>query len=164
LLRALRPDHPAARQAAEGTSMAATDGLLWVVLSTAAAVSPATRRAGTHGLLAWAVSSGAAMGIKRLTTRRRPIGVRRGGPSTKTSSMPSSHTAGAFAYATAATLALPPTGVVLVPTAALVAWSRVATARHFPTDLLVGVALGVATGAAVHVALRPGTAELDADQ
>jgi membrane-associated phospholipid phosphatase len=75
--------------------------------------------------------------------------------------MPSSHSAGALAYATAATLALPPAGVVLVPIAVLVAWSRVATARHFPTDLLVGGALGVTTGAAVHVALRPRPARRD---
>ena len=75
--------------------------------------------------------------------------------------MPSSHTAGAFGYATAATLQRPGLGLVAGPLALAVAWSRAATGRHFPTDVAVGAALGVGAGAVVHAALRRGTDRRD---
>ena len=65
--------------------------------------------------------------------------------------MPSSHTAGAVAYAVAATLRTPAVGVVVVPAAVAVGWSRAATGRHFPTDVAVGAALGAVVGTAVHI-------------
>ena len=79
--------------------------------------------------------------------------------------MPSSHTAGAAAYATAATLTNPALGVLVVPAAATIAWSRVAAARHFPTDVLAGAALGIIIGVGVHsVSDRlTGKAQLAAD-
>jgi hypothetical protein len=67
--------------------------------------------------------------------------------------MPSSHSAGAIAYATAATWQTPALGAVTVPLAALVAWSRAATGRHYPTDIAAGTALGLAAGALVHLTL-----------
>ena len=39
-----------------------------------------------------------------------------------------------------------------MPAAGLVAWSRLATTRHFPTDVAVGAAVGLAAGALVHAA------------
>jgi membrane-associated phospholipid phosphatase len=75
--------------------------------------------------------------------------------------MPSSHTAGAVAYAVAATSRTPVVGLVVVPLAVTVGWSRAATGRHFPTDVAVGAAIGVVAGWAVHRALRsrsPGVA------
>jgi undecaprenyl-diphosphatase len=69
--------------------------------------------------------------------------------------MPSSHTAGAVAYATAASLQSPPLALVLLPAASAVSWSRTASGRHFPTDVVAGAALGLVAGAAVHRVLAP---------
>jgi undecaprenyl-diphosphatase len=63
--------------------------------------------------------------------------------------MPSSHTAGAFAFATAAGIRLPVTAAPFALMAITIAWSRITTKRHFPTDVLVGTLTGCATGAAV---------------
>jgi undecaprenyl-diphosphatase len=68
--------------------------------------------------------------------------------------MPSSQTAGAVAYATAAVWRSPVTGLVTMPLAMTVGWSRAATGRHFPTDIAAGAALGFAAGTLVHFALR----------
>ena len=105
------------------------------------------------------------MAAKSVTDRRRPRAIGPRGHAPKTSSMPSSHTAGAAAYATAATLTTPALGVLVVPAAATIAWSRVAAARHFPTDVIAGAALGIVIGAGVHgVANRlTGNAPLVAD-
>jgi len=67
--------------------------------------------------------------------------------------MPSSHTATAAAYATAASLQHP-LGALLAGPAAIVAWSRMRTRRHFPTDVIVGCLLGAAVGLVVGLALR----------
>ena len=101
-------------------------------------------------MIAWAVASGLAFGAKQVTDRDRPR-LPALGATPKTSSMPSSHTAGAVAYAVAATKRRPAVGAVVVPVAATVGWSRVATGRHFPTDVAVGVALGAMVGTVVHL-------------
>jgi len=67
--------------------------------------------------------------------------------------MPSSHTATAAAYATAASLQHP-LGALLAGPAAIVAWSRMRTRRHFPTDVIVGCLLGVVVGLAVGLVFR----------
>jgi membrane-associated phospholipid phosphatase len=149
-LASLRPDHRLGRRAAAGVSDAARYGRLWIGLSVAGAVTSRTRRAAEHGLVAWAVASGLALGVKQVTDRDRPHlpGL---GAAPASSSMPSSHTAGAVAYAVAATLRQPAVGLVVVPAAAAVGWSRTATGRHFPTDVAVGAALGAVVGAVVHL-------------
>jgi membrane-associated phospholipid phosphatase len=151
----VRPSHRSSRRAAEIASTVSKGGGLWVGLTVVCQASPATRRAGREGLAAWATASAAAFGVKRVTDRRRPRFVRAIGPGTRSSSMPSSHTAGAVAYATAASLALPLAGLVVAPAAAAIAWSRTASARHFPTDVAAGAALGLAAGVAVHQLVRP---------
>jgi membrane-associated phospholipid phosphatase len=149
-LHALRPGRTATKRLAVAASEAPRLGRLWFGLTSIAAMHPATRRAGRDGLAAWSLASTMAFALKPVTRRRRPSVVRTLGPGTSSSSLPSSHTAGAFAYATAATLRTPPAGMLLLPAAALVAWSRAASARHFPTDVAFGALLGVVAGAAVH--------------
>lgn len=61
--------------------------------------------------------------------------------------MPSSHATTAAAFASAATLGAPKTGLVLVPVAA----SRVYGRQHHLADIAAGTALGVAAGTLVHV-------------
>jgi undecaprenyl-diphosphatase len=144
-----------ARSLAAAASEASRGGGLWAGLTVAAALSPRTRAAGRDGLAGWAAASAAAFALKHLVQRPRPRPVTRLGSSPRTSSMPSSHTAGAVAYATAATLRAPIVGPLVVPVAATVAWSRAATGRHFPTDIAAGATLGLVAGLAVHHALPP---------
>jgi undecaprenyl-diphosphatase len=152
-LHLLRPDDDRIRALATDASEVSRGGWLWLGLTAMAMLSPRTRIAGRDGLVAWALASTSALGIKRHTRRPRPRLVARLGSSPSTSSMPSSHSAGAIAYATAATWQTPALGAVTVPLAALVAWSRAATGRHYPTDIAAGAALGLAAGALVHLTL-----------
>jgi membrane-associated phospholipid phosphatase len=154
VLRAVRPEAPALRRTAAVLSASASRGRVWAGLAGAMAVHPRLRPAGRDGLLAWAAASGAAFGVKAVAGRRRPRLVRAFGAPTRSSSMPSSHTAGAVAFAGAAALRAPVAGLVAAPLAAGVAWSRAATGRHFPTDVVAGAALGAAAAVAVHLAVE----------
>jgi membrane-associated phospholipid phosphatase len=149
----LRPRHLRGRRTAAGVSDTAQYGRLWIGLSAVGTLSSRTRSAAGHGLVAWAAASGTALALKQITDRDRPHlpGL---GTAPRSSSMPSSHTAGAIAYAVAATLRMPAVGPIVVPIAIAVGWSRTATGRHFPTDVAVGAGLGAVVGAVVHVITR----------
>ncbi|MEA2517742.1 MAG: hypothetical protein QOG16_1580 [Actinomycetota bacterium] len=111
------------------------------------------RRAAARGLLSVAVSSTIANGPLKLVARRpRPLIddvplVRRLHRSPRSSSFPSGHSASAFAYATGASMELPYLGAALGPLAAAVAYSRVYTGVHYPSDVVAGSLLG--TGVAL---------------
>jgi undecaprenyl-diphosphatase len=168
LLTTVRPDDRSGRRVAATVSEAARQGRLWVGLSILGATNDRTRRAARDGMIGWGMASGIALVIKELTGRRRPRGIGASGSSPRSSSMPSSHTAGAMAYAVAVTLATPRAGLVVWPLAGAVGWSRAATGRHFPSDVVAGAVLGAATGIAVHLAAdrarraRAGNEERDA--
>jgi undecaprenyl-diphosphatase len=63
--------------------------------------------------------------------------------------MPSSHTASAVAYTIAVGTQLPVAALPLGAVAAAVAWSRLATDRHFPSDVFVGALIGAAVGGTI---------------
>ncbi len=67
-------------------------------------------------------------------------------------SFPSGHAAATAAIAGTVAYAHPWTGVLLLPLAALVAYSRVALRVHHPSDVVAGAALGL-LGAAAAAAL-----------
>ncbi len=67
-------------------------------------------------------------------------------------SFPSGHATAALAVALAYALAFPLAGLVLLPVAFLVGCSRVVLGVHYPGDVLVGQAIAVTTGLAVHLA------------
>jgi membrane-associated phospholipid phosphatase len=71
--------------------------------------------------------------------------------------MPSSHTATAFAFATAAAIQHLAAASLFVP-AATVAWSRLRTRRHFPTDVVAGAVLGVIVVGLFGIGLRRASA------
>lgn len=98
--------------------------------------------------------SAGTFALKRGVHRPRPRRVPRMGSAPTSSSMPSSQTAGAVAYATAASWQCPAIGLVAGPLALAIAWSRAATGRHFPNDIAAGTALGLVIGTAVHHAIH----------
>lgn len=117
------------------------------------------RRAAAEGLAAAGAGSLVVnAAVKPLVRRRRPTLPAPLQPALghapRTSSFPSSHTTTAFAFATAAGVALPPAALPLAAVAAAVGWSRVRGRRHFPSDVVAGALLGATVGAAVHAAAR----------
>jgi len=58
-------------------------------------------------------------------------------------SFPSGHTMNAVNFAILFTWAFPPLAYFVIPFAALVALSRVILGMHYPTDVMVGAALGI---------------------
>lgn len=112
------------------------------------------RRAAARGLLSVGISSAIANGpVKLLARRARPLiddvpVVRRLHRVPRSTSFPSGHSASAFAFATGASLEMPYLAPALGPLAAAVAYSRIYTGVHYPSDVLVGAALGTTVGMA----------------
>jgi undecaprenyl-diphosphatase len=113
-------------------------------------------RLGAAMLLANLLSHVPVQLLKRLLARPRPSDALGRPlalvPLSDPFSFPSGHAAAAAAVATTATLAHPDLGALLLPLAALVAYSRVALRVHHATDVLAGAALGIA-GAVAATAL-----------
>ncbi|TLM82543.1 bifunctional phosphatase PAP2/diacylglycerol kinase family protein [Pseudarthrobacter sp. NamE5] len=130
-------------------SASANRGKLWMAAAAAMAAFPGRpRRAALHGLIAQAFASAVTNGIfKTLLPRTRPLPehlpvFRFVHPQPTSSSMPSGHSASAVAFATGVGLVQPALGAVLAPAALGVAYSRVHTGAHWPSDVLFGSALG----------------------
>src|SRR4029079_11803238 len=67
----------------------------------------------------------------------------------RTTSFPSGHSASAAAFATGVALQAPAIGVPVAAVAAAVAYSRVHTGVHYPSDVVVGAAIGAGTAVAL---------------
>jgi undecaprenyl-diphosphatase len=90
--------------------------------------------------------------LKRTFVRERPFirhtGISLAGAPLDRYSFPSGHTLHAVAFTWQACAAFPELAFVLVPLAVAIAASRVVLGLHYPTDVLVGALLGMASGAA----------------
>ena len=131
-------------------SRAADGSKLWLAIAAALGLSGGRfrRRAALRGLFAAALASGLANGPLKLVARReRPRRGRvaqrlPGFPKPRTSSFPSGHAAAGFAFAAGAGQEVPVLAGPLVGLAGAVAYSRVRTGAHHPSDTAFGAVLG----------------------
>lgn len=137
-------------------SRAANHSRLWMAIAGLLALFGGRfgRRASVRGLLSIGITSAVTnLPAKLLTGRIRPDlavvpDIRRLAAVPASTSFPSGHSASAFAFATAVALEEPKLAPVLFPLATAVATSRVYTGVHYPGDVLVGSAIGVAVARA----------------
>lgn len=145
-----------------GVSTAANYSRLWLVTAAAAAAfgGGRGRRAACQGVLSIALTSALTnLVLKPLAGRQRPA--RSGGRPVTDSrrvrqpvsrSFPSGHAASAFAFASAMGQAVPSIRLPLHLAAAAVAYSRVHTGVHYPSDVATGALVGELCGRAVAAA------------
>ncbi|GGO44059.1 phosphoesterase [Streptomyces daqingensis] len=150
-------DWPGPERILPRLSRSANHGRLWFAVAGAIALSntPRARRCAARGLASLAVASATVNTLgKRSVRRQRPVldavpVIRRLHRQPVTTSFPSGHAASAAAFVTGVALESPRWGAVVAPVAAAVAFSRVYTGVHYPSDVLVGAALGVGSAFAV---------------
>ncbi len=143
-------------------SRAADYSKLWVACAAVLATAKGRpgRQAAVNGLASIAFSSAVVnLLLKPLSRRRRPdrraheVSSSRHVAMPRSTSFPSGHAASAFAFAGGVGIALPRTGLPLTVTAALVAYSRVHTGVHYPSDTIAGSVIGAGLAPAVVTAL-----------
>ncbi len=128
---------------------------------------------GREAAIAGVASIGAAslvanVAVKPLARRRRPdrdgedVPDVREVPMPTSTSFPSGHSASAFAFATAVGKEIPAIGGPLRGLAGAVAYSRVHTGVHYPTDVIIGSILGATIGDITGALVRYGRRRLDA--
>lgn len=149
---------PALDRSLVAITRAANYSRLWLLIAVAMAVFGGRqgRRAARRGLIAIAVAAAVANGpAKLLVRRRRPSSRSRTTliRMPRSTSFPSGHTAVAFAFTAGACTELPALATVLVPLAGVVAYSRVHTGVHYPSDVAAGMGIGI--GSALLVARPP---------
>jgi len=132
-------------------SNAANYSRLWMASAAALALVGGRpgQRAAMQGLASVAVTSAVVnLAVKRVGRRRRPdragehVPVARHVQMPPSLSFPSGHSAAAFAFATGVGNRLPVVAVPLHALAGVVAYSRVHTGVHHPSDAVVGSVLG----------------------
>ena len=153
---------PSLDRAMSALTRAADRSGVWLASAAVLAVARGERgrRAAVAGLASTALSSAVVnLAVKPLARRRRPdpvalqVPLARQVPMPTSRSLPSGHSASAFAFATGAGHVLGPEGAVLRGLAALVAYSRIHTGVHFPGDVVAGSLIGTVCAQAVTQAL-----------
>jgi undecaprenyl-diphosphatase len=146
-----RTPTPGLDQALGRLSRAADFSKLWLGSASALAVFGGEQggRAAGNGIASLALTSALVNAVlKPLWGRRRPERVKHRVPFArrvrmpKTRSFPSGHAASGFAFATGVSSAAPVPGGLLTALAALVAYSRVHTGVHHPSDVVAGAVIG----------------------
>jgi membrane-associated phospholipid phosphatase len=154
---------PAMDVALRDLSRAADRSKLWVGCAAllAAVGGRRGRRAAENGLASIALTSAVVnLVLKPLGRRRRPdrdaaaVPLARHVAMPRSTSWPSGHSASAFAFATGVGAAWPAAGVPLSALASFVAYSRVHTGVHYPSDTIAGTAAGVALAPVAVAAVR----------
>ncbi|CAL9610777.1 bifunctional phosphatase PAP2/diacylglycerol kinase family protein [Streptomyces sp. enrichment culture] len=148
---------PAAEPVLPRLSTSANRGALWLGIAAGmwALGGARGRRAAVRGVASLALASVTVNTLAKGAVRRqRPVIdrvplARRLPRQPLTTSFPSGHSASAAAFMTGVALESRGMGAALVPVAASVAFSRVYTGVHYPSDVLVGMALGAGAAFAV---------------
>lgn len=149
---------PALDPAMRRLSNSANNSKLWLGIAAGLALTggQAGRRAAARGVVAIGVTSAVVnLGVKSVSSRRRPDRAGAGVPGERhvrmpsSTSFPSGHSAAAFAFATAISRDSPWLAVVIQFLAGGVAYSRVHTGVHYPGDTVAGALIGAGTGQAV---------------
>ena len=139
-------------------SNAANNSRLWLAIATGLRVTggQAGRRAAMRGTVAIGVTSALVnLAVKSAWSRQRPdragarVPVRRNVRMPASTSFPSGHAAAGFAFAAAIGRDQPWLGLALRFLAAAVAYSRVHTGVHYPSDAVAGALIGEGTGQAM---------------
>ena len=145
-------------------SRAADHSRLWLGIAAALAAfgGPRGRHAAARGLLTVGVTSAVVnIGVKSLYPRRRPDRAGAGVPPDRQVAMPSSrsfpsgHSASGFAFAQSVGRDVPALALPLRFLAGAVAYSRVHTGVHYPSDAVIGSIIGA--GVAQTVGFTGGT-------
>ncbi len=153
---------PGAEPVLPRLSHSANHGLLWFGAAAGMVVlgrGTRSRRAAMRGVVSLSVASVAINTVaKRSVRRARPVldavpVIRQLKRQPFTTSFPSGHSASAAAFATGVALESKGWGAALAPVAASVALSRIYTGAHYPSDVVVGAALGVGAAFAVRGAV-----------
>ncbi|GAA2095874.1 bifunctional phosphatase PAP2/diacylglycerol kinase family protein [Streptomyces albiaxialis] len=160
---------PGAERVLPRLSRSANHGRLWFAVAAGLGATGGTRarRAALRGTASLALASLAVNTLaKRSVRRERPLLdavplVRRLHRQPFTSSFPSGHSASAAAFAAGVALESRGWGLAVAPLAASVAFSRVYTGVHYPSDVLAGMTLGVGAAFAVR-GLAPSRSQLPA--
>ena len=113
-----------------------------------AATGARGRRAALRGLICYLTAATAHLPIKAAVGRRHPRGAALLQLGPFTSSFPSGHAASDLAFALGAAQELPVLFFPLSFATTAVHWSLVRKRAHYPTDVLVGGALGIVVAAA----------------
>jgi membrane-associated phospholipid phosphatase len=153
ILRAMRTrgHAPAIERAARLLGKGGNNGTGWFLANAALAAADKPRRR------AWATCAalgpaaiGLNYGIKLVVKRPRPVleGLPPLGGAPSSLSFPSAHSTSSFAVATAMTRVDSRAKVAFIPAVAMAA-GRPYLGMHYPSDVVVGVLLGLALGAAV---------------
>lgn len=144
---------------------------IWLAI--AAGLAVVGGRSGRRGALVGVASIGTASlvvnaAVKPIARRRRPDRDREDVPDVRevpmpsSTSFPSGHSASAFAFATAVGKEIPAISGPLSGLAGAVAYSRVHTGVHYPTDVIIGSLLGATIGDITSALVRYGIRRLSA--
>lgn len=153
-----RQDTPSLDGPLRGLSATANQSLLWAGLGALLALLGGRhgRRVAAQGMAAVGIASAVVnLGVKQVRPRRRPdrdhseLPAGRLVPMPTSSSFPSGHAASAFAFASAVGAEMPGLALPLRALALSVAYSRVHTGVHYPSDTLIGGLIGTVVGQAV---------------
>ena len=133
------------------TKFTGSYGQLWLVIGALLLIWKKTRKCGIAMILSYGlVFLVGQYGLKDLVARARPCQIDQtvelliSRPSSY--SFPSTHSAWAFAAATAVFLNNKKFGVIVFIAAVIIGFSRLYLFVHFPTDVLFGAVLGILTG------------------
>lgn len=115
------------------------------------------RKIGIEAMIVLFISQSIVYTIKKILSRERPYKMiehlNTFGISLKDYSFPSGHTTASFSMATTLALNIPRIWLILYLLALIIGISRIYLGVHYPTDVMAGIIIGIATSLFVHTNL-----------